>query len=562
MKKLSLLGAVLFWISVPAFGMQRPSMEQIEAYRKDGTFAKRAAFARGIGNNKFSPGAVARLRHNLRIRSLMQRGLTREQAAVMAPPPAWRGMPTSGTPKIFALLIDFSDYVHTNSSTAVNTQILGAGSGGYPYESLTNFYSRSSYGLLTIQGATLGWYNTGALRSAIPQTDAGREALIKQALDYFNGLGHDFTQYDNNGDGAVDYFAVIWTGPDNGWANFWWGYQTSFGDGSYLVDGKKLASYSWQWESNPAGGAFNPLTLIHETGHGLGLPDYYDYDDAVGPKGGVGGLDMMDSTWGDHNAFSKFMLDWLSPVNSSGGSLAGTLRPSDAYPDAVKMMPDAVAGEIFNELYMVQNRRQSGNDQNLPGSGLLVWHVDARLNGSGQDFVYDNSYADHKLLRLMEADGLEEIAANGSADAGDYYTAAKTFSPTTVPNSSKYDGTYTGITISNIGGTSDSRTFDYYVLNSNKLVMVTDNLFRPLKGGKCKLDVTVLRAGNVTIKIYTVNGGLVRTVYDGPAGAGPLIPAPAWDGRNDSGAVVASGLYLVHVTGPGVNKTEKLVLIK
>lgn len=562
MKKLSLLSAFLFCFSIPAAGMERPSREQVETYRKDGTFANRAAFARKIGNDKFTPGAAARLKNKLRIKSLMRGGATRSEALVMAPPPAWRGMPTSGTPKILVLLIRFSDYANANSSTTVNTQVFGAGTGGYPYESLTNYYSRSSYGLLTMQGATLGWYNTGALRAAVPETVAGRETLIKQALNYFNGQGHDFAQYDNDGDGAVDYFAVIWTGPDNGWGNFWWGYKTTFEDTSFSVDGKSLASYSWQWESNPPGGAFSPLTLIHETGHALGLPDYYDYDDAVGPKGGLGGLDIMDGTAGDHNPFSKFMLDWLSPVNSASGSLSGTLRPSDAFPDAIKAMSDAVPGEIFNEFFMVQNRRQTGNDQGLPGSGLLIWHVDARLDGSGQDFIYDNSNTDHKLLRLMEADGLEEIESNGAADAGDYYAGAATFSPVTVPNSDKYDGTFTGINLGNIGGTSDSTTFDYYVMSILNPITVKDNLFRPLKGGKCTLDVTALRAGNVTMKVYTANGGFVKTVFDAPVGAGPITPAPTWDGKNENGKVVASGLYFLHVSGPGLNKTEKLVLIK
>ena len=90
---------------------------------------------------------------------------------------------------------------------------------------------------------------------------------------------------------------MIWTGPDNGWANFWWGYQTHFTDFSYIVDGVRLSKYSWQWESNPPEGSFSPRTAIHETGHALGLPDYYDYDDTVGPDGGVGGLDMMER-WG------------------------------------------------------------------------------------------------------------------------------------------------------------------------------------------------------------------------------------------------------------------------
>lgn len=560
MKNFILPGALLFCISIPVFGMEPPPPGQLAVYGKDGTLAQRAAFAKKIGNDKFSPAAVARLKNQLRVRSLMQRGLSRAQAISMAPPPAWGGLPTSGTPKMFVLLIDFNDYAHANSSDTMNTRIFGAGTGGYPYESLTNYYSRSSYGQLTIQGATLGWYHAGVTRATVPQTDAGREALIEQALSYFAAHGQDFAPFDNNGDGKLDYFSVIWTGPDNGWSNFWWGYDTFFTDQVYTVSGKKLGNYSWMWESSPPGGAYSPLVLIHETGHALGLPDYYDYDVSAGPGGGVGGMDMMDGTYGDHNCFSKFMLDWLAPVNSDSGNLAGTLRPSDTYPDAVKMMPEANAGEIFAEYFMVQNRRKTGNDQDLPGSGLAVWHVDARLDASGQTFLFDNSYTAHKILRLMEADGLESIEAGYAADAGDLYGPGNVLSPVSVPNSNNYTGAYTGITVGNIAGTADSRTFDYYVMNGKKLVVPTDNVFRPLKGGKCKLDVTALRAGNVTIKAYTVNGAFVKTVFDGAAPAG--VTTYSWAGDNANGATVASGLYLLHVAGPGVNSTEKVVVIK
>ncbi len=70
---------------------------------------------------------------------------------------------------------------------------------------------------------------------------------------------------------------------------------------------------------------------------------------------------------------------------------------------------------------MVQVRNQTQNDIDYPSKGLLIWHVDARLSAGNCDYEYDNSYSDHKLLRLMEADGLEEIEQGYSADAGDYY---------------------------------------------------------------------------------------------------------------------------------------------
>ena len=99
------------------------------------------------------------------------------------------------------------------------------------------------------------------------------------------------------------------------------------------------------------------------------------------------------------------------------------------------------------------------NDTDLPGDGLLIWHVDARLNADGSDYLYDNSYTSHKLLRLMEADGLNEIEKNLTADAADYYTPGKAFGPATRPNSSAYDGSATGVSVGGLATPGESLAF-------------------------------------------------------------------------------------------------------
>jgi len=444
---------------VPARGLEPPTKEQIARYKLDGTLAARVAQARAFGNHKVPQRVQDRLRMKL-ARLLPGRNLLSARPAaapVLAPPPAWDGMPTTGTVKVLALLISFSDYPGTTLPATFESRLFGAGAGAPPFDSLRNFYQRSSYDQLTITGNVLGWYQTPYARSTVAETDAGRQNVIKEALAYYDAQGHDFSQYDNDGDGAIDYFCVFWTGPHGEWAEFWWGYYTWFADSSYRIDGKRLTNYSWQWELyNYPSGSFSPSTIIHETGHALGVPDYYDYDDAVGPRGGVGSLDIMDGT-GDHSCFSKFMLDWITPAVVSGGSQTISLRASGLYPDAALFMPGAVPGRIFDEYFMVQNRYRSGNDTSLfTGSdGLIVWHVDARLNTWSSDYLYDNSYTGHKLLRLMEADGLEEIEIlAGSADAGDYYKAGMTLSPLTFPNSARYDGASTSMTLSAITGTT------------------------------------------------------------------------------------------------------------
>ena len=469
------LAALLYPLLAPGSlgAMPPPTKEQWEQYRQDGSLKARIAQARELGNHRADPELVRNAEARLRTLAAAKGVAVPERGdALRTPPAAWSGMPTKGTVKMLVLCIDFSDYPHddTNNSVAkVKARVLGSGDTlGLPYESLKNYYQRASYDQLTLTGEVLGWYRAGA-RSAVAKTTAGRQALIKEALAYYNGGAggdHDFSQYDNNGDGKIDYFAVIWSGPSGGWSDFWWGYQTSW-SGTDTFDGKRLGKYSWQWESKQGYSRsyplFDPLVLIHETGHALGLPDYYDYDEAQGPSGGVGGLDMMDGNMGDHNCFSKFLLDWITPaVYTSSASGLGLLSSGDHRDGNSIIVMDANPGGCFGEYFMVQNRQRVGNDLNAgyPSDGLLVWHVDARLDDTGRDYAYDNSYTAHKLLRLMEADGLEEIETGANADAGDYYTQGRSFGPATSPNSSSYDGIVTCMALQNISAPGATVTLD------------------------------------------------------------------------------------------------------
>ncbi len=464
---------VLLGQRLPA--MPPPTPEMVRQYKADGTWKKRLERAERIGNHRVDPQLVLDAERRLRSLATSQGVQIPNQASILsAPPSSWRGMPTKGTPKMFVLLIDFSDYPADPANTAatIDSRIFGDGDGvqAAPYESLKSFYYRSSYGLLTLTGNVLAYYRPSYTRASMGTnpTDAQRENLIREALQA--QVGHDFSHYDNNGDGVIDFFAVLWTGPDNGWANFWWAYQTAWSETpSPVLNGKTLGKYVWQWVSNagyPTRKApnFDPWVLIHETGHALGLPDYYDYDTAVGPGGGVGSLDMMHGNWGDHNCFSKWLLDWITPTVYTAGAPGVTLQASGSTPEAAVIM-DTNPGGSFGEFFMVQNRQRVQNDNDpsreYPADGLLIWHVDSRLNSAGTDYQFDNSYTAHKLLRLMEADGLEEIETlSADVNAGDYWINGKTFGPASLPNSMRYDGASTGMGVKNISDPGATMTFD------------------------------------------------------------------------------------------------------
>jgi hypothetical protein len=91
-------------------------------------------------------------------------------------------------------------------------------------------------------------------------------------------------------------------------------------------------------------------------------------------------------------------------------------------------------------------------------------------------------------------------------------------------------------------------------------VTVTDNLFRPLKGGQASIEIQIFQAGDVKVQLFTVTGGLVTTLYDGPMPSGSTTLT--WPGRTSAGNYVASGVYLLSIDGPGIKTVKKIVVIK
>lgn len=74
-------------------------------------------------------------------------------------------------------------------------------------------------------------------------------------------------------------------------------------------------------------------------------------------------------------------------------------------------------------------------------------------------------------------------------------------------------------------------------------------------------EISAQNLGAVTVDVVDVRGRVVRTLLRGTIDV-PGAQTLTWDGTDDAGARVASGIYLVRVNTPGERAVEKVALIK
>ena len=94
------------------------------------------------------------------------------------------------------------------------------------------------------------------------------------------------------------------------------------------------------------------------------------------------------------------------------------------------------------------------------------------------------------------------------------------------------------------------------------LVNRLDNAFPNPFNPTTTIRYSVKTSGHVTLNVYDVRGALVRTLVNESK-----IPQPEgfkveWDGRDNAGAQVASGVYFYRLRAEGFSDTKKMVLLK
>ena len=480
-----------------------PSESELQAYAEDGTLDQRLAYQESLGNEEYDAGLIESAR------SREAAATSGASAYSQTVPGNWEsGMGSVGEAHVLALHVTFPDdegepaaqFPEGDDVEALQSLIgpvtegfestasgYTGNEGYYPYESLHEYYYRSSYGKLSVDGVALEYE---ALHPA-SHYDNGLEELYIEALAQLDDE-LDYSKFDGNGDGRIDALYVHFACENPQWGTAWWSNeQTCKSEGAAVLrDGVRL----WNAVSlhNASNTEYGVRTAIHETGHVLGLPDLYSYLDQSSTRTGVLTFDMMNTNCGDHNGFSKWMLGWIDsdditrivanddgvtvkdgnadPVSYSSDAVARAELSTYAGDDcggivAVSNSEELITGDgLFSSYYLVQYddyvNNQSVSADTAQGrielpAGFRVFRVQAELLPSGVDFAHNNTHGKvhNQLIEIVDPDGDAKhadydgfIVAEGASAYGCMYHAGDAVAPTTSPSTNFYESLSLGFT--------------------------------------------------------------------------------------------------------------------
>ena len=330
------------------------------------------------------------------------------------------GLQSTGTMDTLVIPVSFTDYPYDDKTLGVlEIAFNGDGAETRYWESVRSFYYESSFGQLTLNADIAPVYETGMKANEYMElhSNSGRRSLdlMREAVSDFVENGGDTSKYDNDQDGYIDALYIIYSCPsfnsEEGqqagldsefWAFTYWDQFASLKE--YPVGNAYVfASAGFLHEGSLTG--IDAHTYIHETGHLLGLEDYYNYD-AVNNNVSVdekyryyaplGGYDMMDYNLLDHNAVSKWLLGWTNPRVVTGDlefPLRLEMDSSFDTGDFIALVPsfEEYNGTPYGEYIVLElyepkglNYLDSVNGYSgyAPGPdrvGLRIYHVDTRL---------------------------------------------------------------------------------------------------------------------------------------------------------------------------------------
>ena len=421
-----------------------------------------------------------------------------------------------GSPKIPVILVGFSGQNEGFSKTAEDFDAM-LNSADYTANSaigsVRTYFEENSHRQFTPEFEVLGPVNLTNAKSYYGRntsTQQGSDALPEMALVHaakaLDGTV-DFSRYDNDGDGTVDFVLFYFSGYDEAqggntnciWSHAWYLSASQNARNQRTFDGVKLDRYFCTAELK--GGSGSTMcsigTTCHEFAHTLGLPDFYDADyETNGEAASMYSFDLMSS--GNYNANSTippyftaeelYEVGWMSAIPEMATSGTVTL-PAVNYPDATGYSAYMTKAATNGEYFVYEVRGGQRWDAPLP-EGMMVYHVDKSTNGvSGTVTAAStwsnnsvNNYSAHPCCYMVPAVDPTRTTLYSGSMSNFFFPGAglvRSYSPT------GWNGNSIGYQLTNIAYDEGNRVVTFNVSNTNALgisgtVMDTDS--NPIAG--------------------------------------------------------------------------------
>jgi immune inhibitor A len=358
-------------------------------------------------------------------------------SATPASPPSLVAVPEramNGPLKVKVLLIDFPDMVGTQPAKYYERMLFS--SKVLPSGSMRDYYREVSSGKLEVTGTVDGWIRMPQPYSYYTNEESGMkwgsyprnaprmaEDAVRAALKMGVLFSPDLDAFGNK---SITALFLINAGPGaevlpqrQGLKNIWshkWGLRTPV-----LVNATSnlfATTYLTVPEDCLVG------VCCHELGHlAMGWDDFYDpsYDQDGKYWDGAGNWDLMASgsyggggkrpvhPVGVHKAQHGWVRKQVLNVSTLTAPKKYTLF---SFVDPTNYSVLELRSPVFSDTQslLLECRKKTGFDSELPGEGLLVWRVDTRQSMDAPDFP---------ALLLVQADGKHQLEDGRDGNQGD-----------------------------------------------------------------------------------------------------------------------------------------------
>lgn len=357
-------------------------------------------------------------------------------------------------PRGIVILVNYKDksFAKVNTNAAMTQWAMGD---NYTYNgatgSIRQYFLDQSWGQYALEIDVVGPVTVSQKASYYGQNnsngdDMHPDELVVEACQLAHEQGADFSKYDWDNDGKVDWVVVIYAGKgeaDGGATSTIWPhqYELSYTDMDFQLDGKTIDHYCCLSEQDGQTGSRNGIgTFCHEFSHVMGLPDLYATNDATHHT--LCDWDIMDAgpynndgnTPPAYSAYERWFMGWFQPtlVNSASSVVLPDLTE---YRTACYMTEqgdkiDDILDPDPTVFYLFENRQNNGWDEYIPGAGLLITKV------SFSEYKWVNNTVNNSKtsmgVDIMEAKANTTSGYEAKAKSSDLYPeGATTFTKNT-----------------------------------------------------------------------------------------------------------------------------------